>query len=350
MYTANALKKMKPDVPIVILKTDACKVDFTGYSDWMILNVEPSSPIHWLRSVFHLATSSHIFVDNYFGFLAATSFKRDVACVQLWHAAGAVKKFGLKDPSIYYRTPQAMDRFQKVYQQFTQVVVGSEKMSAIFQQSFGISAERIIRTGIPRTDFFFDELNQQIVESDLAYHYPIVQQKRVILYAPTFRDNQMHISQLALDVAKMYHAFHEEYVLFLRLHPAIQEDWKNPFPDFVYDVSHLPNVNHLLMVTDLLISDYSSIPFEFSLLQRPMIFFAYDLEEYRRTRGFWEDYEKLVPGPIVQTTDELIAVIEKGEYDLKQIEAFAQDWNEYSRGNASEQLVQALYPVGERSH
>ncbi len=93
-------------------------------------------------------------MDNYFGFLAAATFRKETICVQLWHAAGAVKKFGLKDPSIYYRTPRAQSRFQKVYDQQTHVVVGSEKMSEIFQQSFGIPAERILRTGIPRTGLF----------------------------------------------------------------------------------------------------------------------------------------------------------------------------------------------------
>lgn len=349
LYTASALEKIHPDVPIVILKTSSCKLDFAGYPDWIILNFEPTSPIHWLRSVFHLATSSHIFVDNYFGFLAAAPFRKEVARVQLWHAAGAVKKFGLKDPSIYYRTPRAQARFQKVYQQQTHVVVGSEKMSEIFQQSFGIPAERILRTGIPRTDFFFDELTQQIVESEIAYHYPVIREKHVILYAPTFRDDQMHVSKLALDLEKMYQAFNEDYVLFLRLHPAIQADWTNHYPDFIYDVSHFPDVNHLLMVTDILISDYSSIPFEFSLLQKPMIFFAYDLEEYSRTRGFWENYENLVPGPIVQTTEELIESIQNQDFHLQQIEEFAQDWNEYSKGKSSEQLVHALFSPSEQN-
>ncbi|MBO0991483.1 CDP-glycerol glycerophosphotransferase family protein [Bacillus sp. SD088] len=349
LYTADALEKAKPDVPIIILKTSSCKLDFAGYPDWIILNFEPTSPIHWLRSVFHLATSSHIFVDNYFGFLAAAPFRKEVACVQLWHAAGAVKKFGLKDPSIYYRTPRAQARFQKVYHQHTHVVVGSEKMSEIFQQSFGIPAERILKTGIPRTDFFYDELTQQIVESDLAYHYPVIRKKQVMLYAPTFRDDQMHISQLALDLEKMYQAFHKDYVLFLRLHPAIQADWTNHYPDFIYNVSHYPDVNHLLMVTDLLISDYSSIPFEFSLLQRPMFFFAYDLEAYSRARGFWENYESLVPGPIVQTTDELIESIQNQDFHLQQIDEFAQNWNEYSQGNSSEQLVQALFTSSEQT-
>lgn len=349
LYTASALEKIHPDVPIVILKTSSCKLDFAGYPDWIILNFELTSPIHWLRSVFHLATSSHIFVDNYFGFLAAAPFRKEVACVQLWHAAGAVKKFGLKDPSIYYRTPRAQARFQKVYQQQTHVVVGSEKMSEIFQQSFGIPAERILRTGIPRTDFFFDELTQQIVESEIAYHYPVIREKHVILYAPTFRDDQMHVSKLALDLEKMYQAFNEDYVLFLRLHPAIQADWTNHYPDFIYDVSHFPDVNHLLMVTDILISDYSSIPFEFSLLQKPMIFFAYDLEEYSRTRGFWENYENLVPGPIVQTTEELIESIQNQDFHLQQIEEFAQDWNEYSKGKSSEQLVHALFSPSEQN-
>lgn len=93
----------------------------------------------------------------------------------------------------------------------------------------------------------------------------------------------------------------------------------------------------------MLITDYSSIPFEFALLRKPMIFFAYDIDVYVTERGFWEPYDQLVPGPIVRTTDELIEVIDSERFHIEKIEGFAKDWNEYSTGKASERLISRLY-------
>nr|WP_249315467.1 CDP-glycerol glycerophosphotransferase family protein [Bacillus sp. FJAT-49711] len=342
MFTVKELET-QTNGQVIILKTSQCKVDFEESSNRIILMFEPRHFFHWIRSIFHLATSTHIYVDNYFGFLAVTKFRENVSCIQLWHAAGAIKQFGLKDPSIRNRTKQALQRFKKVYDRFDYVVVGSEKMANIFRQSFGLSDKQILRSGIPRTDFFFDEIALEQARYELTQHFPVIQKKKVILYAPTFRDHELHVSSLHLDIAAMYKALKEDYVLFLRLHPAVKVELNNQYPEFVYDVSNYKDINHLLVVTDLLISDYSSIPFEYSLLHRPMIFFAYDLHEYEKLRGFWEGYDQLVPGPIVKDTGSLIDIIHSSQFDLNKVVQFSHEWNQYSQGNSSKNLIQTFY-------
>ncbi|MCR2821414.1 CDP-glycerol glycerophosphotransferase family protein [Lederbergia panacisoli] len=341
MFTLKELEK-QTDGQVVVLKTSQCKVDFDEASR-IVLDFEPRHFFQWIKSIFHLATSTHIFVDNYFGFLAVTTFRKNVSCIQLWHAAGAIKQFGLKDPSIRGRSKRALQRFKKVYDRIDYTIVGSEKMADIFRQSFGLSDKHILRSGIPRTDFFFDSAALAQVREKLTQRYPVIQEKKVILYAPTFRDHELHVSSLNLDIAAMYKALKDEYVLFLRIHPAVKVELNNQYPEFVYDVSKYEDINHLLVVTDLLISDYSSIPFEYSLLQRPMIFFAYDLHEYEKSRGFWEDYNQLVPGPVVKDTSSLIDIIASAQYDLYKVVEFSHEWNQYSRGDSSEKLIQTLY-------
>src|SRR5699024_10984504 len=115
------------------------------------------------------------------------------------------------------------------------------------------------------------------------------------------------------------------------------------YPDFVYNVSNEYNINHLLLITDILITDYSSIPFEFALLQKPMVFFAYDIDEYADARGFWDNYDKLVPGPIVENTDDLIDILKTGKYDIEQLEPFSNGWTQHSDGNSSERWTKAIY-------
>lgn len=340
LYIVHELER-QTDEPFVIIKTPKCSIHFSRFSSGKVLDLK--KPTHWIQAVYHLATSRIIFVDNYFGILAKMNLRPNVLLIQLWHAAGAIKRFGLEDPTFGFRSKHAQQRIRMVYRRFTHVVVGSDEMSAIFRKSFGVSDEAILRCGVPRTDFFFRPIEMKSVELILRRKFPVTSKKKIVLYAPTFRDNETSNSTIPFDVEKFCDVFCDEYVLFLRLHPAITHDFHNRYPGIVYDVSDVTNVNELLVITDILITDYSSIPFEFSILERPMIFFAYDLAEYRQTRGFWTDYGELVAGPVVTDTEGLIRVMKEGNYDIQRIRDFADQWNQYSTGTSSEKLINLLY-------
>lgn len=340
LYTLNELEKQVDD-HVVILKSSQCKMDFG--SDRLVLDFQTFNLINWIRSIYHLATSQRVIVDNYYGFLAVAKFNPNAQCIQLWHATGAVKQFGLNDPSIQKRSSRAYKRFKDVYHRFDYVVVGSEQMASIFKQSFDLSEDNILRTGIPRSDFFFDENAKKEVEKSLILEYPIINEKKVILYAPTYRDEQLKVAEIKLNIDKLYKRLKEDYVLFLRLHPAVNDKFQNKYPGFIINVSGYHNINHLLVITDILVTDYSSVPFEFSLLNKPMVFFAYDLDDYAITRGFYNHYEDLVPGPVVENTEDLIDVISNEIYNLERIKMFANQWNQYSVGNSSERLINTLF-------
>lgn len=331
-----------PEQEIVILKANNCRVHFDG-DNRKILYFESKNIINWFKSIYHLATSSHIIVDNYYGFLAVTDFKPNVTCVQVWHAAGAIKQFGLEDLTNDTRSTRAMRRFQSVYNRFDHIIVGSDEMIDIYKRSFGLIEERFVKTGIPRTDYFFNDIEKQQAINKMRTDYPVIQDKKVLLYAPTYRDNELGKAKLALDLKRMYDAFKYEYVLFLRLHPAVSSEFENKLPGFVYNVSNHPSINDLLTITDVLITDYSSIPFEFALLDKPMIFYAYDLDEYAESRGLWKDYEARVPGPVVRSNSELIEVIALEDFQEEKVQPFAETWNKYSNGDATANFVEYFY-------
>ncbi|MFD1350043.1 CDP-glycerol glycerophosphotransferase family protein [Oceanobacillus caeni] len=341
LYTMREVEKTT-DHRIVILKVHPCNITFKKRPRRRIISFKVGNFIDWIESIYHLATSEKVIVDNYFGFLAVTDFKENVTCVQLWHAAGAIKQFGLRDLSIENRPPSAFRRFKAVYSRFDYVVIGSDKMAAIFKEGFGIKEKQLLRTGIPRTDFFFDHENLEKAAQSLRRYFPIIDEKKVILYAPTYRDQELHVQELKMDIEKMYKYFHDDYVLFLSLHPAVKVDIENNHPDFAIDVTTY-NINHLLVIADVLISDYSSIIFEYSLFNKPMVFFAYDIDEYAEERGFWEVYEELVPGPVVCNMDDLVEVIKNEAYDMSGVREFSEEWNRYSKGRSSEQLVRVVY-------
>ncbi|WP_165767950.1 CDP-glycerol glycerophosphotransferase family protein [Virgibacillus indicus] len=341
LFTAEALEKYT-DQTVIILKTKKCMLHFDSSARRKVIPFRLANPIGWFIAVFHLATSQKVFADNYYGILAAAKFRQHTKCIQLWHAAGAVKKFGLKDLSLGERRPSACRRFKKVYQRFDYVVVGSERMTAIFQEAFGLAGNRFLRKGVPRTDFFFNEEMKIKAKQSITHNFPIITEKKVILYAPTYRDDELTMNQIMIDVDKIYDRLKEDYILLISIHPAVTLDDFQMYPDFLFNVSNYP-INHILLISDVLITDYSSVMFEFSLLNKPMVFYAYDLEEYSRTKGLWEDYESLVPGPVVQSTDQIIEVLVKEISSRNMITEFSKEWNTYSNGRSSEALIKAIY-------
>lgn len=326
---------------VVFLYTKGCRYDFNAYPQATAIPLESKNILSFFTSMYHLATANYVIVDNYYGLLAAISFKKHVECIQLWHAAGAIKTFGLEDHSIHQRSQKARRRFRQVYKQFHKIVVGSDTMATIFKKAFGANDATMLRTGIPRTDLFFDKMKKKEIVNRLYKEYPYLNTKKVILYAPTYRDQELDRFHLQLDLDKMSAALSQDFVLWVKLHPAIKNKVNDSerYPDFVYDFSEDEDINDLLFVTDILITDYSSIACEFALLERPMIFFPYDLADYTEERGLWDDYEKLVSPPIVYTTDAIIEAIQADVFNPKNIQAFSQEWNKYSRGNSSKNLV-----------
>ena len=346
-YVLQEVLKQNINVEVIVLckKNNMCL--FIDYLEVIVVPFENLNVFHWLKSIYHLSTSRHILVDNYYGFLAAVEFKKEVQCVQLWHASGALKKFGLEDEKIKFRSEKAKQRFTKVYSKFHKVVVGSDEMATIFTKSFNLKEEQILITGVPRTDFFFNDIAMQKAKCKLRKKLPILKNKKVVLYVPTYRDKELKNYEIQLDINKIVKELGDEYILLLRLHPAVNNTIRisKLFTKNVIDVSsNTYNINELLVVADYLVTDYSSVCFEFSLLQKPMIFFTYDLEEYKQSRGVSEAFEHSIPGPIVRDTDSIIKLLHTNNFDLHAISRYSKTWNRYSNGNSSYNLVQHMFP------
>jgi len=329
---------------IYVLKTSKCKDDFSdlGLNAKHIVDFRASNIGGYLKGLYHLATGSKVLIDNYFAILSATSFREGVECIQLWHAAGAIKKFALQDPSIMFRSPSAVKRFEKVYGRMTKVIIGSDEMVPIFMSAFGMRKDQFLRFGIPRTDFYFRQKEEVNARSEILELYPQLAGKKVILYAPTFRDQQLLEQKIPLNFVEIMDSLGEDFAMVIKLHPAVAHNAESIAHPAIVSVANDVPVSKLLFVTDYLISDYSSIPFEFALLGKPQIFYPYDLEAYEMERGFWKDYEQLVPGPVVSNDEELVYVLLHHEFNQEQMETFSKDWNTYSDGHASERLAAYL--------
>jgi CDP-glycerol glycerophosphotransferase len=137
-----------------------------------------------------------------------------------------------------------------------------------------------------------------------------------VLYAPTWRDNQYYASgryrfDFRLDLENAWRQLGDDYVFLIRGHHHMAEDVPaGARPDFAINVTSYPDISELFLVSDVLVTDYSSVMFDFAPTGRPMVFFTYDLEQYRdNLRGFYFDFEAEAPGPLLATSDEVVSAI-----------------------------------------
>ena len=185
------------------------------------------------------------------------------------------------------------------------------------QQSFRVREEAQIPTGLPRNDELYRVTPEEIIEIKERLGLPL--NKKVILYAPTWRDSfnggVSYEIKPPINLEKWEAALSDEYVLLMRTHQYTNKLLGVEFDDFCRDFCSYPNINDLLKVADLMISDYSAIMADYSILERPILCFAYDYEWFRDTRGLYLDYTKDIPSGILRTEDEVLAYIKTMDFE-----------------------------------
>lgn len=293
---------------------------------------------------YHLATSSYVFLDDIFLPMSYLKFKKDVKVIQLWHGTGTIKKFGQDS-----NTGKLKELEYQANQTITHLVVNSSTMIDQYSGAFGVSADRIYAIGLPRTDILFQEDLLEESKKEFYEEYPQLKDKKIMLYAPTFRDSEVENPKMELDIDLIIDQLPSEWVLVLKLHPYVakryhmEQDKKRDYTR-VYNLSHFSDLNTLLGASTLLITDYSSIVYEYCLQEKPMIFYAYDLEEFSdKGRGFYNPYIEFVPGPVVTRTKEIVSYIQEGHYDLERIQRFKLDNYEYLDGLSTKRLVEIVF-------
>ena len=299
-----------------------------------------------LQFIYYICTSKYILLDDYYPQIYKYNIKKEIEVIQLWHACGAFKTFGFSRLG-KEGGPNSKSRNHKNY---TKAIVSSDSIKKHYAEAFGISEDKVISTGIPRTDIFFDKEYINNKTNEIYKKYPLLKDKKVILFAPTFRGGGQataHYDFDKLEIDKLREGLGDEYVIIMKLHPFIKEsiNISEENKDFILDLSSEREVNDLLFISDIMITDYSSICFEYSLLNRPMIFFTYDLEEYIEKRDFYYPFESFVPGPIVRTTEEIIDTIKNSNFDLNKVQNFREKFLSSLDGKSTKRVVDELLKI-----
>lgn len=296
------------------------------------------------RQYYHLGNSKFILLDDYYNQLYHLKIRKNSEVIQTWHACGAFKKFGFSAQG--YRDANSLYFEQGAHSIYTKVITSSSSIIPHYAEAFNKEKNQILPLGVPRTDMFFDKDLIEYTKRQYLCNYPQLQNKKIILYAPTFRGkpNERVKFDLNIDLEKMKKSLSDDYIIILKLHPSVKEGVEIPnyLSSFVLDLSSVRDINELLLITDLLITDYSSVIFEYSLLKRPIIFFAYDLEYYLSERGFYFEYKDLVPGPIATTTGEIIDHIKNNNFSLNKLNSFVNYFFDNIDGLSTKRFVNNL--------
>ncbi|OIK16335.1 glycosyl transferase [Bacillus sp. MUM 116] len=297
----------------------------------------------FIKLYYDIATSKYLILDDYYRPLYKLKLPKRTEVIQIWHAAGAFKKFG--HSAVGYQESNTREFEKNAHQNYSKAVVTSKEIIPHYSEAFDMPQKNIYPLGLARTDVFFNQETIEYVRNRYLSTYPMLKGKKVITYAPTFRGGpgQRASFNIKLNLTKMAKELSDEYILVLKLHPSVTKNVQIPeaAKDFVLNLSS-NDINNVLMITDILISDYSSLVFEFSLMEKPMIFFAYDLEEYLVDRGFYYEYSDFVPGPIVKTTAEVIEQVKANQFDLKRIRSFKERFFDQLDGKSAERFVETL--------
>jgi CDP-ribitol ribitolphosphotransferase len=296
--------------------------------------------VRQVRGMYLLRTSPLVIVDNAWLPIHVAPHPSRTTVVQVWHAEGALKRFGADTTRPLEEPEQTF-----LHRYYDWVVTSGEASRVPWSRALRTPLDRVLALGSPRTDFFFDPAALAEARERLLARYPALAGRRVILYAPTFRGRGPGKRPGGvLDVSRLRAALPASDALALKAHPNLDPTL---VPTTGYDavIDRVVDLNELLAATDILVTDYSSSVFDFALLRRPIVLLVDDLEAYERDPGLYVDYRTEMIGSQVRDTDGVIAAILEDRFDLAAYEPFIARHLAASDGHASERLVERFLPA-----
>ncbi|MEU2201451.1 CDP-glycerol glycerophosphotransferase family protein [Isoptericola sp. NPDC019482] len=339
-YIYEELARRHPDLDLVwaLNTTDRVRGPRTR-------KVRRHSPTYWW-----IASRARYWVSNQ-NMPADLVPSRRTRYLQTWHGT-PLKKMQHDVPNMAGRSDDYEKRAARLTSYWSTLISPSPYATRAFQSAFRFEGE-MLEQGYPRNDILASDRAAE-ARSLVRLRLGIPADKKIVLYAPTFRDdmrNGVHWQHdLGLDIERLEREIGERAVLLVRFHPLV----RTALPDsstasgFARDAAKYPDIQELLAATDVLITDYSSVFFDYAITGRPMVFFAYDIDHYRDDlRGFYLDYEKSVPGPIVTTNEALSAAVAKSldrtDGHEVHVQAFRREYAPHDDGYASQRVVDAFF-------
>ena len=280
--------------------------------------------------------------------------KKEQVYLQTWHGT-PLKRLAhdilLEEGTTFYRSQMSAEEMYATYdndvKKYNYMISPNAFCTKVFQSAFQIDKERLIETGYPRCDILVNTKEDEILAWKKKYGIPL--DKKVILYAPTWRDNSYttkgYTFSLQVDFAKWKEVLSKEYVVIFKPHYLIVNQFDiDAYQGFVYEIPATMDISELYLMSDLLITDYSSVFFDYAILNRPIYFYMFDLESYaQELRGFYFDIHETLPGDILQREADLLDKITKKDYDYSRLQEFNKEFNVWHDGRCAKKVLDRIF-------
>lgn len=280
------------------------------------------------KAMYYLATSKVCITESYCVPISILKHKKELKVIQIWHASGAVKKFGYQALDTEEGKSKKVANIMCMHKNYDYVIAPSEITKNIFSEAFNIKQDKIIKLGLPRLEYIS---NQKYNKSKEIYtEYPILKDKKIILYVPTFRKGK----SVYLDEILNYQLDTEKYKLIIRTHPLEKAN----VPD-EYKIDSKYTTYDLIKIADHIITDYSILSIEASILEKPIFLYLYDIEEYTKNRGLNVDLCKELRTFTSRKISDIMTKIEKDDYNIEEIINYKNKYIEVESKNTIKKLA-----------
>ena len=299
------IEKESPNTEIVVLNKELNESIISKISYFF----------HMFVQMYHIATSKVVILDGYCIMISILKHKKDLKAIQIWHALGSLKKFGYSTLGKKDGRDSKLAELMDMHKNYDYVLTSSEVSRPFFREAFNVQDEKLLVMSLPRVDYLqSDKYKKMVTEKFYKIYTECDNKKGNILYCPTHRkEEDINIEDLVkcIDLTK--------YNFIVKMHNG---------QEYIYTSNAKHNKNtdftgmDLLHVADYIITDYSAIVYEASIVEKPIYFYTYDYDKYMDDRGWYIDYKKEMPGPILFDFKDIIKMIEAKQYNKEKIIEF----------------------------
>lgn len=274
----------------------------------LFAKVKPHGFRDLVRKRYYLFTSKVIVTDDYIYHLCKHKLKQEQKLIQVWYTGGALKKMGIDGPSVL----TDFDEY-RTHSQYSDFCVSSEYVRQYYCHAFGLDREVVKAVGTPRSDLIVNKNIKDKNKKEICSKHPLLRNKKVYLYCPTVRIKEDVIIPFSpkIEWTRLDDELDDDEVFIICRHPSMKDEFiKGRFFSRVKDYT-FENTSELLAVADVIVTDYSSVVFDASLMDKPTVFYCPDYDEFKDDT--YLDYEKELPGEMIMKSDELLPALRRAE-------------------------------------
>ena len=287
------------------------------------------------KCMYHIATSKVCVLDGYSIPISILKHKKNLEIIQIWHASGAIKKFGYQSLNKKEGRGEEIAKIMEMHKNYNHVIAPSLSTAKFYEEAFRVSEDKIVINGLPRLDYILgNEQSNKKVQEFFTTH-PKYKNKKTILYVPTFR-KELNSSKYIKNLIKSVDL--SKYNFIIKPHPLDKN-----IKESKYIVDKKYNTYDLLKISDYIITDYSAVAFEASILDKPLYFYVYDIEEYEKVRGLNVNLFNEMKSSTSKDIKDIIKNIENNEYNFEELEEFKTKYMGKDYYNNTKKLVDFIF-------